>query len=100
MKDESDESTPLFLICIGLYLCFGLIYKFTDWLRGSWRWYHYVIIAPMGIIGLIMQIYPFGYIEAKLRKWGMFEDKAERVAFIFWIGCLVLFYFIFGPFED
>jgi hypothetical protein len=95
MKNKTDESTPIFLICIGLYFIIGLFAKFTDVLKGPIRWYHIVIIAPIGILGIIMQIYPYYYIKAKLKEWGMFENKADSIAAGFWIGCLILWYFIF-----
>lgn len=91
---KSEESTPLFLICIGSYLGFGLIWKFTEIGR---EWY---VIIPIGIFGLLKIMYPWEYVEAKLRKWGMLKDKAEIIAGVFWLSCLMIFLLIFGTFGD
>lgn len=95
MNGKTEENASLFLLCIGLYLLIGLIWKFTALLKGPWHWYHVIIIAPMGIVGLFMQLYPLDYIKAKLKKRGMYENKADTSVFILWIGFLVLWYFIF-----
>jgi len=95
MRSKSEGSTPLFLICIGLYLVIGLFVKFTDVLKEPMRWYHIVIFAPLGMVGIVMQAYPYFYIKAKLKEWGMYESIADRTAAVFWILCLIIWYFIF-----
>jgi len=102
MNDKTEKNPSLFLICVGLYLLFGLIYKYSDLLKGPLRWYHVVILMPMGIVGLFMQIYPYDYIKVNLKRWGMYENKADTVAFILWIAFLILWYFIFifNPSSD
>lgn len=92
---KAEENTPLFWICIGIYFILGIVFRFTDFLRGDVPWYHVLIIAPFGLIGLLMQIYPCMYIEAKLKKWGMRPDKANKVATLFWLGCLAVWYLVF-----
>lgn len=92
MSKKEKESAPLFFFCIAMYLIIGYAMTFTSFLDGSIQWYHYVILAPMGILGLLMCVYPGIYIKSKLIDWGMFEGKADEVAFGFWFVCLVAWY--------
>ena len=88
--EEEEYSTTIFLFCIAAYLTIGFLIVFTDILNFSMKWYHYIIIAPLGIIGFLMQLYPAKYIEYKLKKWGLHEDKANSVAAGSWYGFLIL----------
>jgi len=96
MKDRRGANTFLFLLCLCLYFLFGLIWKFTGISQGSFEWYHAFIILPLGIVGWFMVTYPLSYIKNKLQDLGMYETKADTVAFIVWIGFLVIWAIIFG----
>lgn len=88
--EEEEYSTTIFLFCIAFYLTIGFLIVFTDILNFPMKWYHYIIMAPMGIIGFLFQLYPGQYIEYKLKKWGLHKDKANSVAFGSWYGFLIL----------
>ena len=60
-QKTSEESTALFLICIGIYFLITLLAIFTEFLKPPMLWYHYVLLAPMLPVGLFMSIYPVHY---------------------------------------
>ncbi len=92
---KTEGNNIIFIFCISIYLLIGFVNRFTSWFKGDLTWYKYLMNIPIILIGIFCQIYPAVYIQNKLEKWGMYEDKANEIAVIVWLILLFTWYFLF-----
>ena len=72
----------LFVIPLG-----GIYFGETD--LPNWAWA--ILYIPIAVLGFFMQIIPGIYIKKTLKSWGVYEEKADSVAWMIWIGFIFLY---------